>query len=220
MNKGVENRLSLIVLRPALRSFCLLTGSGFKVEIHAACTLRELLCGQLGVEPAYLDARVQTIFLNFKAVDAPTTAMVTAGSTIGLSGAMPGIAGAMLRKGSRLSSMRSPISHVTRNIEPPTRQAGDVTVRLFNVLQEELGASLLEQGIRIAGEALVDLLRRQTNTVHSVVQKAEMAGETVPISALHATDWTGREVHLQVKTCESPSLAGIPVTHHDRRRTG
>lgn len=210
MNELVETRLSLIVLRPALRSFCLLTGSGFKVDIHTACTLRELLCGRLGIEPAYLEARIQTIFLNFKAVDDPTTAIVTAGSTIGLSGAMPGIAGAMLRKGSPLSSMRSPISHVTRNSEPPTRQAGDVTVRLFNVLQEELGPSLLERGIRIAGEALADLLRRQTNTIHSVVQNAEMDGETVSVSALHATDWMGREVHLQATVDDSvkPVSAG------------
>ena len=48
MDKRVETRLSLIVVGPALRSFCLLTGSGFKVEIRAACTLREFLCESLG----------------------------------------------------------------------------------------------------------------------------------------------------------------------------
>ena len=201
MNERVEARLSLIVVGPALRSFCRLTGNGFKVEIQAACPLRELLCERLGIEPAYLEARVQTIFLNAKAVDDPTTAVVTVGSAIGLSGAMPGIAGAMLRKRSRLSSMRSPISHVTQTTEPPTTQAGDVTVRLFNVLQQELGPNLLERGVRITGDALADLLRRQTNTVHSVVRTAEMNGEAVPISALYATDWTGREVRLRVTAC-------------------
>jgi hypothetical protein len=138
MNERVETRLSLIVLEPGVRSFCLLTGSGFKVGIEAACTLRELVCGRLGVEPACLESRIQTIFLNHKAVDDPHTAVVTAGATIGLSGAMPGIAGAMLRKDSCLASMRSPISRVAQNGKLPTRQEGEVTVRLFNVLQEEL----------------------------------------------------------------------------------
>jgi hypothetical protein len=209
MNQRVETRLSLIVVGPALRSLCLLTGGGFQVGIGAACTLRELLCGQMGIAPAYLESRIQTMFLNHKAVDDPKAAMVTAGSTIGLSGAMPGIAGAMLRKGSRLSSMRRPISHVTQDNQPPTRQAGDVTVRLFNVLQEELGPSLLAQGIRITGAAFTDFLGRQTTTIHSVVRTAEMDSRTVPVAALYATDWTERDVHLQVTACSS-STANMP----------
>ena len=201
MNQRVETSLSLIVRGPALRSFCLLTGNGFDVDIQAACTVQELLCGRLGIEPAYLESRIRIIFLNSKAVDDPTTAMVTAGSAIGLSGAMPGIAGAMLRTGSRLSSMRSPISHVTNSGEPLNRHAGDVTVRLFNVLQEEVGPTLLARGIRIPGEVLADLLRRHTNTIRSALRTAEMNGETVPVSAVYTTKWPGREVHLQVTAC-------------------
>ena len=146
------------------------------------------------------------IYLNHKAVDDLHAGVVTAGSTIGLSGAMPGIAGAMLRKGSRLSSMRSPISHITQDNLPPTRQAGDVTVRLFNVLQEELGPRLLARGIRFAGDAFADLLGRQTNTIDSVVRTAEMDGETVPTSAILATDWRGREMYLQVTGCSSSTV--------------
>ena len=210
MSENAETRLSLIVPAPALRSFCLLTGSGFKVDIKSACNLREFLCGPLDIEPAYLEARIQTIFLNSKAVDNPTTAIVTAGSTIGLSGAMPGIAGAMLRKGSRLKTMRTPISHGPQDSQPPPGEAGRVTVRLFNVLQEELGPSLLERGIHVTGESFTDLLRRQTKPLHSVVRAAERDGETVPVSALGATDWTDRELHLQVRTCSSPTTAISP----------
>ena len=201
MDERVETRLSLIVGGAALRSFCLLTGRGFGVDVPAACTLRELLCGRLGIEPDYIEARIQTIFLNSKAVDDPRTAVVAAGSTIGLSGPMPGIAGAILRKESRLSSMRSSISHVAQDNDPPTERSGDVTVRLFNVLQRELGPSLLEQGIRIAGEALADFFRRHANVLHSAVQTAEMDGEPVVVSVLRSTDWTGRRVQLQVTAC-------------------
>ena len=201
MEKRADSLLSLNVRGPAMRSFCLLTGNGFNVDIQTACTLRELLCGKLAIEPAYLETRIQIVFLNSKVVDDLTTAIVTAGSAVGLSGPMPGIAGAMLRKGSRLSSMRSSISHVTQNSQPATKQAGDVTVRLFNVLQQELGPSLLERGVCITGKVLADFLRRQMNTVRSAVNTAEMDGKAVPVSAVYTTDWTHREVHLRVAAC-------------------
>ncbi|MBM4091944.1 MAG: hypothetical protein FJ276_21315, partial [Planctomycetes bacterium] len=90
----VDTHLLLIVSDEAIRRFCLLTALGFNVEISAACTLRRFLCDRLQIEPDYLETRIQTVFLNFRAVDDPDAAMVTAGSTVGLSGPMPGIAGA------------------------------------------------------------------------------------------------------------------------------
>jgi hypothetical protein len=58
-----ETHLSLTVEGDVLDSSCLLTGSGFKVCFPSACKIRELLCGQLGIDAGYLRARIQTIFL-------------------------------------------------------------------------------------------------------------------------------------------------------------
>jgi len=176
----------------------LLTGGGFTFHIRSACTIRELLCAQLGIEPDYLQDRIQTIFLNSKAVDDPETAIVTAGSTLALSAAMPGLAGATLRKGGYYSAMRSSISHDNVNVESPAERAGDVTIKLFNLLQQELGPLLFERGIRFSGEAFADLLRRREATLRSAILTAEMDGEILPISALFDTDWTNREVCLRV----------------------
>jgi hypothetical protein len=197
MDNRVETRLSLIVVGSAMRSFCVLTGGGFQVDIQASCTLRELLCARLGIESAYLESRIQTIFLNYKAVDDPKSAIVSAGATIALSGPMPGIAGAMLRKGSPLSSMRSPISHDTHDNQPDS-PGGDVTIRLFNVLQQELGPRLLDRGIRIPGSSLADLLRRRARSFESAILTAELDEKTVSVAAVLAADWSGRAVHLRV----------------------
>lgn len=181
-----------------LGSFCRLIGVGFEVHFQSACTVRELLCGQLGIDPDYLRDRVQTIFLNSKAVDDPSRAVVAAGSTVALSAAMPGLAGAMLRKGSRYAPLRSPISEPSKHAESPVEQAGDATVKLFNMLQDELGPGLLQRGIRVSGEALRDFLRRRKGSLISAIVSAELDGKPLPVPALLEMDWRGQEVRLRV----------------------
>jgi hypothetical protein len=192
----VETRLSLTVEGEVLDSFCSLTGSGFKVYIPSGCSIRELLCGQLGIDAGYLRDRIQTIFLNSKAVDNPDTAIVKAGSTLALSAAMPGLAGATLRKGGCYAPMRSPISHDNRNVGMSLQKPGDVTIKLFNLLQQELGPRLLQRGIRISGEPLAGLLHRRGKSLHSAIVVAELDGEPLELSTLFDTDWTNEEVCL------------------------
>jgi hypothetical protein len=185
------------------------------VHLRSACSVRELLCGQLGIDPDYLRDRVQTIFLNSKAVDDPSRATVVAGSTVALSAAMPGLAGAMLRKGSRYSPLRSLISHHGEYAESPAGQEGDATVRLFNMLQDELGPGLLQRGIRVSGEALRDLLRRRQGSLMSAILSAEMDGNPLPVPALLDVDWKGRQVRLQATSATDGPPASGRRSHRD-----
>jgi hypothetical protein len=194
----VETHVSLTVNSEVLDSFCLLTGSGFRVWIPAECTIRELLCGLLSIDAGYLRDRIQTIFLNSKAVDDPDTAIVTAGSTLALSAAMPGLAGATFRKGGRYAPMRHPISHNNENVGARAENKGDVTIELFNLLQQELGPRLLQRGIRIPGESLAKLLHRREKTLRTTILAAEVDGEPLGISALFDMDWADREVRFSV----------------------
>jgi hypothetical protein len=52
--------LHLTVREDALPRFCLLTGGGFTVNAEAGFSLRDLLCGQLGISLDYLESRFQT----------------------------------------------------------------------------------------------------------------------------------------------------------------
>jgi len=188
----------LTVEESLLPAFCVLTGTGFAVRVAHGGSLRELLCGRLGIDPDYLRDRIQTMFLNGRAVADPDTAVVAAGSTIALSAAMPGIAGAMLRKGRFRALARSRPSRSMPDSRPASNDEGDVVVKLFNLLQQEIGGELLAQGIRIPGRAFGDLLHRRPESLRSGVLAAEVDGRPVDPQVLFDTDWTRGDVLIGV----------------------
>lgn len=191
--------LSLTVEKDLAGILCLLSGGGFKLRVRLGGSVRELLCGQLGVESDYLDDRIGTIFLNNKVVDDPDTAIVTADSTLALSAAMPGIAGAVLRKGSHYAPMRSQLSHNSRSVCPPADHEGDLIVKLFNMVQQELGPRLLSRGVEISGHALSELLHRRLDAFRTGLLAAELDGEPVATELILETDWNGRRALLVVR---------------------
>lgn len=192
-------RIRLTATAAVCEKFCLLAGSGFRIFARLGCNVRELLCGQLGIEPEYLDTRIQTIFLNGQVVDDPDLAVVPPGSTIALSAAMPGIAGAMLRKKSRYAPMRTELTCPSPSRSPEPRVEGDVVLKLFNLLQQELGPGFLRRGIRISGSALRELLEGRWNPFRAGLVAAEVSGEPVAPTALLDADWTNQEVLLVVE---------------------
>ena len=191
-------RLSLTVTSDLLAGFCLLTGGGFTIDLASECSVRELLCGQMGVPPDYLDTRIQTIFLNSKPVDDPDTATVTPGATLALSAAMPGLVGAIFRRGSYYAVLRSRVPGAGPNDDPAASRQGHVLLKLFNMVQQELGPEFLRRGIRIHGAALADLLRRSADTLRAGILAAEMDGTPTAPARLFDTSWTDREICLAV----------------------
>ena len=191
--------LLLTVSNDLLDSLCLLTGGGFEVHVRFGCSVTELLCGQLGIDADYLAGRIQTILLNGKAVDDPATAIVSPGSTLALSAAMPGIAGAMLRRGSHYAPMRSPISHDSGTAPPPSARQGHVAIKLFNMLQRELGPHFLRSGVRVAGHAVDTFLHRRPDAFRIGVIRAEIDGNLLSPDAVLDVKWAGRPVLLTVR---------------------
>ncbi|MBN2476424.1 MAG: hypothetical protein JXB62_17555 [Pirellulales bacterium] len=192
--------LSLQVSEDLLPRFCLLAGGGFTFLVQTGCTVHDLLCGQLGIPAEYLVGRVQTIFLNASVVDDSRTASVPAGATIALSAAMPGIAGIMLRKGSPYAPMRSRISHVNRDSTGQAPRRDHVVLKLFNMLQRELGPPMLRRGVQVSGRALADLFRGRTRVFHRGILSARFDEEPISPDVLLETDWTGRDVFLRMQT--------------------
>ena len=192
-----STHVSLVVEEHLFPRFCLLTGSGMKVRTHSGCSIADLLCGQLGIDPRYLAERIQTIFLDGQVVDHPETAIVRSGSTLALSAAMPGIAGIMLRKCSPYSLMRSQLSYRQQDA-PAGSDETVVMLRLFNMLQGEIGAELLRRGIHIAGRAFQDLLHRRPDGFRSGILEVEIDGAAVERDVLFERDWLCGEIVLAV----------------------
>jgi len=87
--------------------FFQLLENGFIVKGMAGCSVNEFLRNPMLIGQDYIDKRIQTIFLDGKPVDDLNSAIIKDGSTISLSAAMPGLAGATMRRGGALATMRS-----------------------------------------------------------------------------------------------------------------
>jgi hypothetical protein len=178
MDAETTPRLTLTVTPGGLSRFLPLLGQGFTVKRPAGASVEDFLCRACGMGQDYLRERIQTVFLNGKAIDDLAAAMVIDGSTIALSAAMPGLAGAVLRKGGAYAAMRRQISHAS----PGGSRAGgpvSVTIKLFNLVARELGPGFLEQGVLIRGADLQDFFRRQDRGFGKIARAADIDGRPV-----------------------------------------
>ncbi len=190
--------LSLVVKGGMVPIFFQLLGHGFSMTVQTGCSVKELLCRQFGIPEDYLAERIQTIFLNAKVVDDVSSTTVTEGSTLALSGAMPGLVGAMLRSGGFYASMRSQISYNQNKPSSGTR-AGKITLKLLNLVVKELGPAFLKQGIWFNGQKLQEFIRHHLEELKSSGIATELDGEPVEINNLLELDWVDKTVFLQVR---------------------
>jgi hypothetical protein len=144
----------------AVSRFFPILGEGFLIEGPGGETVEGLLQKAAGISRLYLKDRVQTVFLDGRALDDFSTATVGDGATLALSAAMPGLAGAVLRRGGFYAAMRRQISHEADGPATAARRIV-VTVKLFNLVARDLGPGLLERGVLIPGSQLKDFIARQ-----------------------------------------------------------
>ena len=131
--------------------------SGVRMTVRVGTSLADLVCDQIGIPRDYLDGRIQTLFLNAKAVDDVNTARVEDGAVIALSAAMPGLVGATLRKGGAFSGLRAAISQKD-GAASQDAASGTITLKLFNLVAREVGPDLLARGVQLPGSRLGDFL--------------------------------------------------------------
>ncbi|MDA8415209.1 MAG: hypothetical protein M0023_15650 [Desulfobacteraceae bacterium] len=153
MNKTPAARLHLSLQADQLGAFFPLLQKGVEVEAHVGCTLDTLLSQQWGIAPEYAAERITTIFLDSRPVDSLATAVIRADSVLALSGAMPGLVGATMRRGGYYAAMREGISYRDTAANASDRIA-PVRVKLFNLLLPELGAGFLQRGITLSASEL------------------------------------------------------------------
>ena len=191
------DRLSLLVKAQLIPIFFQVLGHGFKVNVQTGCSIKELLCNQLGIDEDYLSERIQTIFLNARVVDDVNSAIVTEGSVLALSGAMPGLVGAILRSGGMYAGMRSQISHKKNQSSLPQKTA-PITLKLLNLIVKELGPTFLQNGIMIKGEQLQEFIESRLEDLKIKCLAVEFNDKPVEIDSFRKVDWKTKLVFLQV----------------------
>jgi hypothetical protein len=162
-----------------LRIFFPLFQSGVGVEIELGCSIQQLLTEQFGIASDYVAGRITTIFLNSKAVDKAGTAMIPDGAVLALSGAMPGLVGATMRSGGFYAAMRGAMTYRSdRDIPVGTR--GVITIKLFNLLLEELGPRLLLRGCLLRAARWREFLAQQPEKLR--IRGYQIDGRSVPVA--------------------------------------
>lgn len=172
--------------------------SGFSVDLTVGCSLEHMLCDQLEIAPDYLRDRAQTVFLNSSPVDDLASASVPDKAVISLSAAMPGLNGAIMRRGGPLSEMRRSISlkpdQVWNQASP-----GRITLKLFNLVAKELGPQFLTRGVVVSSKALGELLMQQPPSFWQRVQSAAIDGSACEADQLNLHEWPEQEVLLKLQ---------------------
>ncbi len=182
-DKATADKIAILVQR------------GFLVEVDGPITIEELLLDLPGFSRDYIRDRVQTIFVNGLAED-DTRRLLVPGSTLALSAAMPGLAGAIFRRGGRHGSLRTRPAEEKRTTE---QQAGQVTVKLFNMIATETGPRILENGMLIKGAVLGRFLDRQGERILPLIAAVQVDGQPVEAAALGPLVAGEPEVFLTIK---------------------
>ncbi len=131
-----------------------LLGIGIGIPTTMGISLKKFLCGQLMIPSDYLENRIQTILMNSRAVDDVDQAYIADGDVVALSAAMPGLAGATLRRGGHLAPMRAAISQSRTKSASDGHQSGIVVLKLFNLVAKEIGPQILSAGFWLKGKDL------------------------------------------------------------------
>ncbi|MDP3285967.1 MAG: hypothetical protein Q8M56_16170, partial [Desulfobacterales bacterium] len=188
MNNSAFPSLLLSFEKGRIFIFFQLLENGFIIKDKVGCSVKEFLCNRMFIEQDYLDKRIQTIFLNGKPVDDVNSAIVKDGSAISLSAAMPGLAGATMRRGGVLAAMRSRISYVPEETSCDSCE-GKVTIKFFNLISRELGPEFLNHGIIIPGKTFSDFISTNREIITAGLFLAETDGGKIETEKLFNIKW-------------------------------
>jgi hypothetical protein len=174
----VGRSLEMQLAPELLRIFSPLLQSGIGVEVELGCSIQQLLTEQFGIASDYVSGRITTIFLNSKAIDKASTAIIPEGGVLALSGAMPGLVGATMRSGGYYAAMRGAMTYQNEG-EVVVGQRGVITIKLFNLLLPELGPRLLLRGFLLRADRWREFLAEQPERLR--ISGYRIDGRPVPV---------------------------------------
>jgi len=200
----MEKTLSLTLRSDLLNFFSSFFQQGVIIKTTVGCSIKTWLLKHMGIAPDYIATRIQTVFLDGKAVDEIDAAVIRDGSTIALSGALPGLVGATLRRGGTYASLRRSITHPVEDELIPQKE-GWVVVKLFNLLVPELSPLFLAKGFWIKGQDLEEFFKSQTEEFWAGCSSARLDGREVDLKTLREIKWSpNKELILLRVTAPSP----------------
>ncbi|MBV5318970.1 MAG: hypothetical protein JZU50_14330 [Desulfobulbaceae bacterium] len=152
MNTFLLPQLTLALPAEAVLGFASLLQHGMLVGVDRPVAVLPLLLTLPGFTAEYIEKTVQTIFINGVAADS-FDQLLPAGSTLALSAAMPGLAGAIFRRQGLHGTLRS---QPEAKVAIPQSASGFITLKLFNSIATDRIRDLLPHGICCTGKRFHD----------------------------------------------------------------
>ena len=182
-----------------ITAFYPLLTAGFRMTTWLSISVQDLLCGLLDLDEDYVEKKIQTVFLNGKAVDNLKKTVIRDGATLALSAAMPGLVGATFRRGGLYSVMREQITHPADYYAINEAGKGMVTIKFFNLIARDIGPRILGRGIQVSGKQLQQLLSSKgARPCEDITEEILLNSRQVTCQEIGAFDFEGCAIHLKI----------------------
>lgn len=167
--------------------------SGFFRSTAEGESILSFLMSIEGFSEKYIVDEVQTIFFNGDALDDMEATIIGEKAVIALSAAMPGLAGAILRKGSPVGALKK---SRTNSSGVSGGSYVDVQVKLFNTVALDRGPELFTRGIRLKTIELISFLDLRPSIVKALGDLV-FDGHTIHTSDLKNSISAHPEIFIQ-----------------------
>jgi hypothetical protein len=174
--------LSCRVTQKNLARLVIVLQSGFYLEARDGDVFLDFLVSLPGFTREYIANDVGTVFLNGDAIDDMEIPLSGKSATIALSAAMPGLCGAILKKGSPHAALRK---KVVVSKTAVTGQPMHIRIKLFNTIALERGPELFKTGVELHSADLLAFLSLRPSLVEEM-QDLTLSG--TPISGERLLD--------------------------------
>jgi hypothetical protein len=152
----------------ALAALTPLAREGLGLRLPAGRTLRETLTLDLNLCPDCVEERIQTVFLDGSPVDDIDADHIRPGCTLALAGALPGVAGIAMRRGSPVGVYREGITHRAEQQAAGSGRDLALTLKLFNSVAVECLAKVLAHGVFVRAGRLAELFASDADALAGV----------------------------------------------------
>jgi hypothetical protein len=157
---GQYDTVKLKVKKSAVLEFVKTLQGGFYIKSPEGISVMEFLTEICKVSNDYIVENVKTVFINQKPADKLDEVLIAPEMTCALSGAMPGLVGAMMRMGSFYSVLREGITYHNSG-SGKTGNETLVKLKLFNKVLYDKGPEFLLRGIYADKNEFLNLLKVQ-----------------------------------------------------------
>ncbi len=162
----LSTNLRLTVSPESLVFFTTVLQSGIELKADDSVSIGMFLHQFPGFTAEYLAESVQTIFLNGTAVDDLTLPFTGTNPVLALSAAMPGLAGAIFRRNSFHSALRTDTN--TLQSSSIKQEFITVTLKLFNSIARDRGGEFLERGVCIKTTPVASFLLKRPSLMKKI----------------------------------------------------